>query len=58
MKVMKVSTLSKKVIHSVETHLTLILMTLILKKINTKTKRKKQSRWTVRKKETQSKVKK
>jgi hypothetical protein len=58
MKVMKVSTQSKKVIHSVETHLTLILMTLILKKINTKTKRKKQLRWTVRKKETQSKVKK
>ena len=58
MKVMKVSTLSKKVIHSVETHLTQILMTRILKKIITKTKRKKQLRWTVRKKETQLKVKK
>lgn len=40
--VMKVSTLSKKVNHNVEIHLTLILMTLILNKINTKTKRKKQ----------------
>jgi hypothetical protein len=46
------------VIHSVETHLTQILMTRILKKIITKTKRKKQLRWTVRKKETQLKVKK